>query len=656
MEFIPVANKDDTLTIKWVWKPSNEAVCRALLKRLDQDEESTRILTNKFLNLEDDATEVIITFAEYRMLHKTRVQDKNGKTKESYWLPDEIVGFLNKYRIDSTITEEKVRALIGKEIWDDFLNPYQREGIIYILKRHGRGMIGDDMGLGKTIQCLLIAWYFLKLASQQNKEPPKILILCPSIATKVWKKEWETKLKQPEHQFAVIPDSDDKTLNELMSNSKILAYSCSIDLLQHRNTLEFLLKKKFKTIIIDECHSIRSHTATRTKMALKLIKNADHCILSSGTLMDKAAHMWAMTKACQPDLFPLWFQKDQSVFSYAWRYCDPQKVKFGRPGAWEFKGSKRQEELFGILRHTMLIRRNAVQAKQKIDLPPLTRQYAEIYLKQEIKIKLKELSNTVKDKDMKETNEPFMDVCRKTALAKLPELLKEAIEFVEKGEFSKDPTLKWLIFGFNKDVLQVFCELFEHKKLGYIYIAGDTPKKKRFQAMEKFQSDAKDSPRIAVLNWVAAGTAISLTKANHVWFVQLPLSPGLSLQAEKRAHRPPQDKPVFIKYFTAPGTMDDRLKGLLRLKAVNAAKTLDGGAEHSLFVFERGGKKRVRDSNEDESEDEDEKEEDKEKETVKPKGTFVKMSRATPAAKKRQKKERPIKNPFIKMIKKTIVG
>ena len=62
----------------------------------------------------------------------------------------------------SSIDPILVRALI----------PFQKEGVIFGIKRNGRVLIADDMGLGKTIQALGIAHYYL--------EEWPLLIVAPS--------------------------------------------------------------------------------------------------------------------------------------------------------------------------------------------------------------------------------------------------------------------------------------------------------------------------------------------------------------------------------------------------------------------------------------------------------------------------------------------
>jgi len=39
------------------------------------------------------------------------------------------------------------------------LYPFQREGVKFVISRHGKALIADEMGLGKTIQAIASALY-----------------------------------------------------------------------------------------------------------------------------------------------------------------------------------------------------------------------------------------------------------------------------------------------------------------------------------------------------------------------------------------------------------------------------------------------------------------------------------------------------------------
>jgi SWI/SNF-related matrix-associated actin-dependent regulator 1 of chromatin subfamily A len=74
----------------------------------------------------------------------------------------------------------------------------------------------------------------------------------------------------------------------------------------------------------------------------------------------------------------------------------------------------------------------------------------------------------------------------------------------------------------------------------------------------------------------AAGVGITLTAASRVAFLDLPWTPGGKVQAEDRAHRIGQTKPVEIVNVLARGTIDERMLQLLSDKEFIIAQAIDG--------------------------------------------------------------------------------
>jgi hypothetical protein len=110
----------------------------------------------------------------------------------------------------------------------------------------------------------------------------------------------------------------------------------------------------------------------------------------------------------------------------------------------------------------------------------------------------------------------------------------------------------------------------------FMRLDGATPAPRRAALVASFE--AKDSLlRVALLSIGAAGVGITLTAATRVLFAELSWTPGLLLQAEDRAHRLGQTRPVRIEYLLSAGTIDDIMWPVLRAKLAVTAAALDGG-------------------------------------------------------------------------------
>jgi hypothetical protein len=114
---------------------------------------------------------------------------------------------------------------------------------------------------------------------------------------------------------------------------------------------------------------------------------------------------------------------------------------------------------------------------------------------------------------------------------------------------------------------------------GHVRIDGATPPAARHASVKRFQSDPQC--RFALIAICAGGTALTLTAASHVVFLELYWTPGALLQAEDRVHRIGQTaEAVAVTYLFGPGTMDELLWPLLKRKAKVLGEALegDGGA------------------------------------------------------------------------------
>lgn len=95
-----------------------------------------------------------------------------------------------------------------------------------------------------------------------------------------------------------------------------------------------------------------------------------------------------------------------------------------------------------------------------------------------------------------------------------------------------------------------------HRAYEFVRIDGETDAEGRRQAVERFRSDPQ--VRVALLSVTAAGTGLDFSAASAVVFVELPCEVSLVRQAEDRAHRQGQRRPVNVYFLCARGTCDER--------------------------------------------------------------------------------------------------
>ncbi len=145
----------------------------------------------------------------------------------------------------------------------------------------------------------------------------------------------------------------------------------------------------------------------------------------------------------------------------------------------------------------------------------------------------------------------------------------------EQDGVGKQNTLKdeqIVIFAIHKDVIEGLrsglCALGYKAKTLY----GRTSDRNREARIKQFQNGKL---QILVCNIMAAGTAITLTKARHVIFVEQDWVPGNNAQALMRVHRIGQDRKVFCKIMSVRDSVDQKINYLLKTKTRDLLRVFD---------------------------------------------------------------------------------
>ncbi|WP_083660984.1 DEAD/DEAH box helicase [Actinophytocola xanthii] len=102
---------------------------------------------------------------------------------------------------------------------------------------------------------------------------------------------------------------------------------------------------------------------------------------------------------------------------------------------------------------------------------------------------------------------------------------------------------------------------------------GGTPVAQRDELVRRFQDSA--DPPVFLLSLRAAGTGLTLTRADHVVHYDRWWNPAVEAQATDRAYRIGQQRPVQVHRLIAEGTVEDRIAELLEAKKDLASAVLD---------------------------------------------------------------------------------
>ena len=425
----------------------------------------------------------------------------------------------------------------------DKLYSFQKEGIQFALEHKCRLLFADEMGVGKTIQAIALCRLY--------KEDWPVLVICPGGMKYSWKSEIIKWLEiKNEHKVQVINSSNDTIY------SKASFYIVSYDLV--RRITKVIKKIGFNFVVLDECHCIKSIKTQRSQSIIPIAQKSKRLLLLSGTpLLARPSEGFAVLNCLRPDIF-------DSFGSYGRRYCN-NGIKKQRS---YFSGASNTKEL-NLIMNKIMIRR--LKKNVLSQLPPKRRQRIEIDCDEKYIEKIVLLPNTMNQQYFANANEEEKvstpDLYRLTALAKLNGIC----EYVKS---LLDNEIKFILFAHHQIVLDKIEELAEERKVDYIRIDGTITGQKRFDMVQKFQTDPQC--KIAILSITVACTGITLTEASMVVFAELTWTPALMIQAEDRAHRIGQEHQcVDVVYLYGKCTLDEYIFNKLGEKIKVVSKTLD---------------------------------------------------------------------------------
>jgi SWI/SNF-related matrix-associated actin-dependent regulator 1 of chromatin subfamily A len=465
---------------------------------------------------------------------------RNQKDVKLLWIPKtQLIDDIHFEDIDIEIDFDKYQML-DKRGWRAF--NHQEEGIEFLLKNK-KCILADDMGLGKTYQSIVAA-------IESGAE--RILIICPSTL----KINWMREIQNFSEDVSIINgkhwDPDMFTI-------------INYDILKNFHTVkekgkeyeDWELRREIvgfnpDLIILDEAHFIKNHKSIRGKILKDIAKKF------------KPERIWLLTGtpiANRPmDYYNLLTLIDSPVVNnwvhYAKTYCEGRRFKKGGRYIWVTKGASNLDELRDKTKRIILRRKK----EDVLDLPDklITPVYLELQNVEGYERVWDEYMAQRK-RDGKKGN-PSRDLVEMTLLRKF--IAMETVPYtIEKTEEALELDKKVIIFCNFNDEMDAFLDHFGSKA---VCVRGGMSDKEKQRAVDRFQED--DSCKVFVGQIKAAGTGITLTKAEIVIMNSLDWVPGNHEQAEDRAYRIGQNKTVNIYYMLIDDTVDTLVWDILNNK------------------------------------------------------------------------------------------
>jgi len=437
--------------------------------------------------------------------------------------------------------------------------PYQVTGANWLAKDGRRGL-GDSMGIGKSRQAIMAA---------DKVGAERMIVVAPAGAHRVgvWQsefKKWSTirrRILKGKDTSGLVTWLKGKADVLLLSYEMAVRWSSRIE--QARDLID--------VIISDEAHNLKTATAQRTRQLL-----GTHCHGENG-LYRWGVHVWPLSGTFIPnDPIDIWawlrFLGGTSLSHSAFSARYFRK----RVGAFSVAHTPRDEsvnELRAAIR-SVILKRTADEVG--LQLPPM------FNTTREIDGDSSEIVSFLRDFpgldaaiyaaiEQGGLSSNFLDAPHIATLRRLIGQAKAAPYAEMVAEELHGGLDKIVIMGIHVDALQLIRSTLTAKGFDCVQVVGGGSDKNAFEANRRFAEDP--NCRVFIGNLHAAGTALTLTAANHLDLVEQWWGPAVNAQAIKRVHRLTQQRNVFTRLISLRGSLDETVAKILERKIEAILKT-----------------------------------------------------------------------------------
>ncbi len=448
------------------------------------------------------------------------------------------------------------------------------------IKREGRGLLGDEPGLGKSRVAI------------EAFDGGKVLVVAPSMVINggTWDDEIAKWANHPEG-FTVVPYS--------MLNARY-ATKLNVELghkgggnAPNKRVVRDEFKGPWDALVVDEAHYTKGRKTSWTLAVERIAKSSGSVLEMTGTPMPNWAHeLFTLLRVIRPqDAKPggtfgsysrwrdTWFRTVPSIYGGPFTVdieglLPCTEACMDKP-AWD-PCEHYHEFVQGNLGGKFLRR---LRDDVLTDLPPATRQVVEVPMDalqartyREMK---KDYLATLEDGELVAwsvgsrnvwldritTSGWFLDKKGEPKGGKLEQLRFDL-------EARSRPTL---VLGHYRDTVEASARVAESLGLSVGYVHGGVPSQAAGDTVRAFK-DGKLDVLVGTLDMLSEG--LTLTAADMVIFVEMSWRPSRNEQASRRVHRLGQTRPVTIREYVAPKSVDAHKRVLLETKTDQQCRVL----------------------------------------------------------------------------------
>ena len=461
------------------------------------------------------------------------------------------------------------------------LYPEQRAGVEYALAQGGEALIADEPGVGKTAQALGVA---------NERDAKRILVVAPANTLYNWKREAaQWLLSHDDGDIHVVDANNPWEVPEQGEAVAIMPYS---QLGKNRRNLR---ESDWDLIIADESHYLKDPDTARTQEIIGCLADAcgssereggkqpqypvsegqgipaleaeDKIFLTGTPVVRSPMDLWATVSYLNPEY---WGRPDdqEAELRFRLRYTDREDERFARNPA----------ELGARLRESVMVRRRMEDVNT--DMPPKVRQVVM-------------LDALARDGDeVKSINQSLIDAHRQSEMqgrsvhiSKISRALNDyaAVKAPLIADYVRNAVQQdgsdVLFFSEHRNVIPVVEAELKDAGVRVVSVTADMNPEERQRTVDDYQNGEYDV-MLASIGVLKEGQ--NVTRANRVIFGELNWAATNLQQAENRAWRRGQTRPVLVEQIVLADSLDGMLAEVVSTKQDTIDVVLGGSAANNV--------------------------------------------------------------------------
>ncbi|BCM94405.1 RNA polymerase-associated protein RapA [Abditibacteriota bacterium] len=405
--------------------------------------------------------------------------------------------------------------------WADDLYAYQKAGILAILDSR-QLLLGDEMGLGKSVQTIAALRILL-----HRREIERALVVVPASLVEQWKREWYKWAPE----IVVLPIGGRE--NERRWQWRYRAHVTLVSYETLRSDADLKrgpLQQKWGVVVLDEAQKIKNAESETAVICKKLPRVRSLAL--TGTPIEN--HIEDLS----------------SLLEFLFGH---------RVGRFSLRSTLAQ----------VLVRRTKSQVLPELPpklysdlLVPLSPAQRHAYEQAEREGTFSLRGGPISIQSILALLTRLKQICNFDPYsgdsAKVDDLRSRLGEVVESGQ----KALIFTQFSGDSGARRLTSALSEWNPLMF---TGDLASHERTAVLDRFAED--EAAQVLILSLKAGAQGLNLQSASYIFHFDRWWNPAVESQAESRAHRLGQERPVHIYRYISPDTIEERIDAVLQQKA-----------------------------------------------------------------------------------------